>query len=53
MKSTRWHAKVSGYFYAFGPFVYEKPIDERDFRQQLRMWLNVNKLPNKTEVFCS
>jgi len=38
MKSSAWYALFPNDPYAIGPFRFERPISEREFRAYLRWW---------------
>ncbi|KXG74665.1 hypothetical protein AN618_21950 [Fervidicola ferrireducens] len=51
MKSMAWGVLFPNYPYAIGPFRFNLPKSEREFRQYLRKWLKVPRLSRGTQVW--
>lgn len=48
--SKRWWVHFHGAVYSIN-FDFAKPISEKEFRKHLRAWLNLPRIPYKTEIY--
>jgi len=50
-KSKAWFALFPLDAYALGPFRFEKEMTESEFREYLRDWEGVKRLPKKVQIW--
>jgi len=51
VKSLKWYIRLPNKMYAFGPVVFEEPVDETELRKYARSYFGVTRLPKRFECW--